>query len=186
MKIEQQKEDGKAYKGARSDENIRTGDIAETVFKSWDYGHAFAYLWRRFGPPHDGWDGYKELAGYWLTTGTKGVLLYVSPKTSASVSFGYAVTKQLSFKLRLEWMYTTWQRWKGKDCKTPRADKIERALKQAMEELKRPVNVRDWLVNIEGQIDYFNNPVKPSKYAGYGITEDYFHKFKKFKRTEKP
>ncbi len=179
MKMQQYEEDGKVYKGCSSDSIVDTGDIAEEVFAEWDYGHAFAYLWRRFGPPCEGCDPYKELVGYFLTTRAKGVVLYVSPKTSPDISFGYMVTMQIRDKLWTEWTYVTWMRRKGKTYKTPRADRIKRALKDAMNELKRPTNVRDWMINIQGQCeDYAPRSVEPSHLAGYGITADYFDKFK--------
>lgn len=183
MKIKQYEEDGKLYHGCGGDDIIWTPDIAEEVFADkWDYGHAFAYLWRRFGPPLEGCDSYKELVGYILTTGMKGVLLYISPKPHASTSFGYFATKQITWKLRTEWAYVLWRERKGDKVKTPRADRIKRAIKQAMEELKRPTNVRDWLINIQGLVDdCAPNKVEPSEYAGYGIAKEYFDKFKEAK-----
>ena len=75
-----------------------------------------------------------------------------------------------------------WMEGKGKDFRSPRRDRIERALKQAMEELKRPTNVRDWLINIQGDVDdCADNCVEPSNLSGYGITRDYFDKFNKGK-----
>ena len=87
---------------------------------------------------------------------------------------------QISRKLYLEHTHAMWMGGKGKDIRSPRKNRIERALKQAMEELKRPTNVRDWLINIQGDVEgYPSNCVEPSKLAGYGITRDYFDKFKK-------
>jgi len=178
MNMKQFESDGKSYSGAMGGV-IWTPDIADEVFKTWDYGHAFAYLFRRFGPAHRGCDAYKELSSYLLTTGMKGVLLSVRPAHSAGTSFGYLLTRQIGRKLYIEDTHSKWVGCKGKDFRTPRRNRIERALKKAMEELKRPTNVRDWLINIQGDVEgYPQNCVEPSKLSGYGITRDYFDKFK--------
>ncbi len=180
MKMQQYEEDGKVYHGAIIDRAICVPDISERVFASWDYGSAFAYLWRRFGPPFEGSDPHKDLVSYFLTTDMKGVLLYVRPCVSASTSFGYSATRQRRRKLFIEDTHALWRRQKGNDFKTPRADRVGRALERAMEELKRPTNVRDWLINIQGRCDDSSlRCVAPSKLAGYGITPDYFDKFNK-------
>lgn len=176
--MKQFENDGKTYHGAIGG-IIWTPDIADEVFKTWDYGHAFAYLFRRFGPAHQGCDPHKDLSFYLLTTRMKGVLLTVRPAHSAGTSFGFVLTRQIYRKLNLEYIHSMWLEGKGKDAKSPRKNRIERALKQAMEELKRPTNVRDWLINIQGDVEgYPSNRVEPSKLAGYGITRDYFEKFK--------
>ena len=176
--MQQFEEDGKKYRGAMGGV-IWTPVIADEVFKTWDYGHAFAYLFRRFGPAHRGCDPHKDLSFYVLTTRMKGVLLTARPAHSAGTSFGYLLTMQIDRKLYLEHMHSMWMEGKGKEVRSPRKNRIERALKQAMEELKRPTNVRDWLINIQGDIEgYPSNCVEPSKLSGYGITRDYFDKFK--------
>lgn len=177
MTMKQFENDGKEYHGAMGG-IIWTPDIADKVFGAWDYGHAFAYLFRRFGPAHRGCDPHKDLSSYLLTTRMKGVLLSVRPAHSARTSFGFLLTKQIYRKLHLEYTHSMWMKGKGKTVKSPRQSRIERALKQAMEELKRPTNVRDWLINIQGDVeDYPSNCVDPSNLAGYGITRDYFDKF---------
>jgi hypothetical protein len=179
MGMEQFENDGASYRGAMGGV-IWTPEIADEVFKTWDYGHAFAYLFRRFGPAHRGCDPHKDLSSYWLTTRMKGVLLYVRPAHSVGTSFGYRLTMQINRKLYLEHTHSMWMEGKGKDVRQPRKSRIERALKQAMEELKRPTNVRDWLINIQGDVEgYPSNCVEPSNLAGYGITRDYFVKFSK-------
>jgi|GEM_PF-3913369 len=44
-----------------------------------EYGSLFAYLFRRFGYPNTGWDDYKELAQYHLSTPCKDMTLQVTP-----------------------------------------------------------------------------------------------------------
>lgn len=184
--MKQYTEDNIRYSGAMGSQEIWVPGISEEVFADkWDYGSAFAYLWRRFGPPFEGWDGHKELVSYYLTTDTKGVLLYVSPKPNAGCSFGYSLSAILKYKLRAEYAHSMWQEFKGRKIQTPRADKINKALRNAMEELKRYVFVRDWPINIQGHVDdYIPDPAKPSKYAGYGITPDYFDKFNEIQEKD--
>lgn len=49
--------------------------------------------------------------------------------------------------------------------------KLNRAIFQAMQELRRPVYIRDAAINIFGRCDEFNGlqPAEPSRYAGLGV-----------------
>lgn len=60
--------------------------IDEALGQELDYGSAFAYLFRRFGYPNAGWDDYKQLSKYLLTTARKDLLLQVTPHVSNSAS----------------------------------------------------------------------------------------------------
>lgn len=53
--------------------------VTEACGEAMDYGKLFAYLFRRFGYPNFGWDGYKELAKYILTTPRKEMFLCIVP-----------------------------------------------------------------------------------------------------------
>jgi len=53
--------------------------FTETIGEMVDYGALFAYLFRRFGYPNDGWDNYKNLARYILTTPEPDLFLQVVP-----------------------------------------------------------------------------------------------------------
>lgn len=53
--------------------------VREVCGESMDYGKLFAYLFRRFGYPNRGWDDYKQLTKYILTTPQKDMLLEVVP-----------------------------------------------------------------------------------------------------------
>ena len=79
----------------------------------WDYGHAFAYLFRRFGYSEYGWDGYKSLARYCLTTPMDGVVLVVNPGTKVWISFGYSLRSDVEAKCRGEEMRPN-RIWAGK------------------------------------------------------------------------
>lgn len=58
---------------------------------------AFAYLWRRFGPPWFGSDSHKDLCLYALSTDDKEVIITISPTGSAlKYGIGVGVTKKLN------------------------------------------------------------------------------------------
>lgn len=63
-----------------------------------NYGEAFAYLFRRFGYPRFGWDGYKTLVHYYLSTPMDGVVLIVEPNAFGVCPFGYILRKDLDIK----------------------------------------------------------------------------------------
>lgn len=58
---------------------------------------AFAYLWRRFGPPWQGGDDHKELVSYWLTTADPGVVLTVGLSgSSLPYAIGYLAARSIT------------------------------------------------------------------------------------------
>lgn len=61
-----------------------------------DYGSLFAYLFRRFGYPNSGWDGYKHLARYILTTPHPDLFLSVTPSASnrATLSLRFLMPRE--------------------------------------------------------------------------------------------
>jgi len=65
--------------------------VSAVLGDSVDYGHLFAYLFRRFGYPNYGWDNYKDLARYILATPDRELFLqivpYVGNHTCISFSF---------------------------------------------------------------------------------------------------
>lgn len=54
-----------------------------------DYGHLFAYLFRRFGYPNVGWDSYKNLVCYLLTTPLPNLFLRITPYVGGDVDIGF-------------------------------------------------------------------------------------------------
>lgn len=155
--------------------------LGEKYDKSF-YGTACAYLLRRFGPAHYGCDPYKELTHYMLTTKMEGVLLTVRPGSSVSTSFGYYLNNEI-YEATLEADYKDRQpnRWETvKNC--PVRAPVAEALREAIKELKRPVNVRDWFFNIIRRIpdDELANMevVEYSDLAGYGVIPEYYSRFK--------
>lgn len=53
--------------------------IANVCGDEIDYGKLFAYCFRRFGYPDRGWDDYKELVSYYLTTPHPDLVLNITP-----------------------------------------------------------------------------------------------------------
>ena len=146
------------------------------IIPNYDYGHAFTYLWRRFGPPTYGSDGYKELVSYVLTTKMEGVYLTCDCYLTSYIAFGIGLTREIYEKISPDCM-------KRREEWTEYMREAHKALLDAVRELKRPTNVRDWFINIEGRVKDkdIKKPVIYSKKAGYGITNDYYKKFKKKK-----
>ena len=86
--------------------------IRTTVGDDIDYGCLLAYCFRRFGYPQTGWDDYKELARYYLTTPVADLILCVSPSVSnrAALSLrflvsdtAYAAVHRYAERARDEW-----------------------------------------------------------------------------------
>ncbi|MFA5158194.1 MAG: hypothetical protein WC451_03360 [Patescibacteria group bacterium] len=168
----------KEYEGARGMGFFDIHDEANTEFPNWNYGTAFAYLWRRFGPPEMGCDPYKNLVTYYLTTKIIGLYLTCTPYlNSAGLSFGFCFSKTIYNKLNTDF-------GKPKDQWSVYTKEILAALCEAMKELKKPTNIRDWYINIEGHVKDkdIKNPVVYSCRAGYGIRPEYFKRFKDDKK----
>ena len=199
---------------------------------------AFAYLWRRFGPPWHGCDDHKDLVGYFLHTSHPEVVLSLHLSGSAlDLAPGYLVTKTFQQEIyapRREWMHRFEAWWvahkasaeerytlgqyteeDGKRSPVPpplaaiasrfwdaRYDKaimdeaeralgaypylgfevahplVGQAITDALEELLRPVFIRDVPITILGRFDETNDwpedyeeaPVSP--YAGLGVPQE--------------
>lgn len=94
--------------------------LAEHCGEEMDYGRLFAYCFRRFGYPNHGWDDYKELTNYYLSTPHPDMVLrvvpYVGSRTDLQLRFmvtderhreveDYARRAQKAWKERsLQWM----------------------------------------------------------------------------------
>lgn len=76
--------------------------IAPCVGDTLAYGPLFAYLFRRFGYPNAGWDDYKELAKYILTTPHPEMLLQVVPYSGdwTCITFTFLVTEEAAYAIR--------------------------------------------------------------------------------------
>lgn len=150
-------------------------DIQE-IIPNYDYGHALAYLLRRFGPSKWGSDSYKQLVNYVLTTKMKGVYLTCNCYPTSHIAFGIGLSAEIYEKIVPDCM-------KRRENWPEYLTEIFNALLDAIQELKRPTNVRDWFINIEGKVSNkeIKKPVSYSKKAGYGISDNYYKRFKKDK-----
>ncbi len=163
-------QDAKAILGEKYDESF--------------YGTACAYLLRRFGPAHYGCDPYKELTHYMLTTEMEGVLLSVRPGCSVATSFGYYLSEDI-YEATIDADFKDRQKKSLADAinDCPVRKPVANALREAIKELKRPVNVRDWVFNIVRRIpdnELLDN-IKLAEYsniAGYGVIPEYYERFK--------
>jgi hypothetical protein len=165
---------------------------------------AFAYLYRRFGPPPRGTDDYKQLGGAWiLKTRDPEVYLHVDP---GSCAIGFFLSQLVSERLYLEAERpgVEWRReWRRRyfeahpgasvddllgawfednwDAGMPRLPRcppeiVERALsaqRHLLNDLLRPVYVRDVPINLFGRISS-ENPARGreaprSRLAGWGV-----------------
>ncbi len=61
-----------------------------------EYGKLFAYCFRRFGYPERGWDNYKELVTYYLTTPHQDMVLTITPYVgnTSLISMGFLVKSE--------------------------------------------------------------------------------------------
>lgn len=145
----------------------------------------FAYLFRRFGYPNQGWDDHKELVRYLLTTPMDNVFLEVRPYLGCNYRhnvhrmFGYCISQYLEQQYLEELYY-----------RSPRLSQQEReasalhqqyinAFEATIRDLQRQVFIRDIPINCYGYIasDEFNNlpeQASPAIEAGYGIPMDFF------------
>ena len=136
------------------------------------YGKLFAYLFRRFGPPMAGWDHYKEIACYYLTTPMDGVWLRVIVRSQNP--FGYALSLEVEKLLCKEHRLAS----SGSPAPGDLRSQTMEALKTTIEDLKRPVHVRDGRINALGKTEVRSRMAKPFEFAGYGVTEEYFEQFR--------
>lgn len=147
-------------------------EYAANIFPDICYGKLFAYLFRRFGPPMTGWDEHKEIACYFLTTPLDGVWLRVV--VGSDHPFGYALSPEVAKQAYEEHYLAFPGSLTPGDLRSQTAD----ALKAAIDDLARPVPVRDWYINVLGKAKTRHRKVKPFEFAGYGVTEEYFEQFR--------
>jgi len=149
---------------------VDPGEFASEILPNGDYADLFVYMYRRFGISEYGSDDYKEIACWYVTTPDPAVVLVVSPRPSGlRYSFGYEIDSRV---------YGLFYQNES----TPEKERVEAAIKQAMIDLTVPVNVRDVYINALGKVDDDNltsGVCEPSKWAGYGVTSDYFKKLRK-------
>lgn len=130
---------------------------------------AFAYLWRRFGPPMRGSDAYKDLCAYILTTGDPEVWIWLRV-TASELRYSAKALARESISGAIWFEYER----RRAHISQPVSDRVRKVVKDAYRELLRPVPVRDIYINIFGRVpdDAVVDPVEPPVYAGYGIPLD--------------
>lgn len=144
---------------------VDPGEFAADILPNGDYTSLFVYMYRRFGITEFGSDPYKEIACWFLTTPDPAVVLIVSPRPSGlRYSFGYEINTGV---------YNVWNRDEPNE-------KVESALKETMKDLLTPTNIRDVFINVIGRVndDSIKTTCEYSKWAGFGVTSDYYKKFK--------
>lgn len=77
--------------------------VAQVFGDEVDYGKLFAYCFRRFGYPNKGWDGYKQLVSYYLTTPHPDMVLEITPYVgdTASLSLRFLVPREAHFAIEM-------------------------------------------------------------------------------------
>lgn len=70
-------------------------DPAKQIIGEPNPSDVFAYMFRRFGYPRFGWDDYKTLVQYYITTEMDGVVLMVRPAFAGGGTFGYLLRKDI-------------------------------------------------------------------------------------------
>ncbi|MCE6958758.1 hypothetical protein LAZ40_06815 [Cereibacter sphaeroides] len=96
------------------------------------YGAATAYLIRRFGTPESGWDSYKELISWRLTTSSPDILLRITPYVGDDLAISMRVFLATDLKQRLDaWegeMRHAWDlRWEAHVQSLPRRPWFDQA-----------------------------------------------------------
>lgn len=76
--------------------------ITRACGESLGYGSLFAYLFRRFGYPNAGWDDYKQLTKYYLTTSLPDMVLLVTPYIGDSTNLHFRFMVEAETFNRLE------------------------------------------------------------------------------------
>jgi len=121
---------------------------------------AFAYLWRRFGPPFGGSDDHKELCAYILTTAEPDMWLSLYP-CGSRCGCGYLTARNPALRHHV----------RG----SADAARLRDALLGTLRDMLLPVFVRDVAITIVGQAsdeDMSAPCAERSVYAGYPVPKD--------------
>lgn len=137
-----------------SDDNDMYRDpIFTPIFgKKLDYGHLFAYLFRRFGYPNRGWDDYKDHSCYMLTTPREDVMVSVRPYVGSNTDLHFSIVASAEAMQGYGELYRrkdrpkTWQ-----ELDEPFRSMCE-AADMAGRDLLTPVYVRDCAINAAGYL----------------------------------
>jgi hypothetical protein len=173
-------ESGKRYTGGGSGV-VDPGKVAAKELPNIKGGRLFAYLFRRFGYPTLGWDGYKQLVEYAITTPQSGLFLTITPymahdsdielsdDLSVSLMFGYLMEQEVEHEI----FALGWKQRKQSTLVTS----ANKAIRIAVHDLLRPVNIRDYLINCYGRVpDDAHIPALTPYYhaSGYPVVGDFY------------
>ena len=127
--------------------SMRDPVLESTPLNSCDWATLFAYMHRRFGPPHIGGDDYKDLSGKWvLSTPDPAVFLLVNPSLSGpGFSFTPCITHTESAAKRIH-------RASDLGLSADRVAEVKDAYKAGLLDLLRPVSVRNNHINALGEV----------------------------------
>lgn len=144
-------------------------DYSPPTVKDNTTGAQFAYLFRRFGYPISGWDDHKSLVAYYLTTPDPDIILWCNPSSRVQYSFGYGKSDEFTGKAQRAEMKARGGEWELH----PIYLRIETAIVAALNELLRPIYVRDTAYNILGSMSDEAaakwDAASYSPQAGYGV-----------------
>lgn len=123
---------------------LRDPVIESTPLKTCEWATVFAYMYRRFGPPHVRGDDYKEFSASWLLTSpSPDVYLSVRPSL---VGLWDCFTPIL--RIEIEAAVPRRREDITREC----LDEITSAYRAALLDLLRPVCVRDNSINVLGKL----------------------------------
>lgn len=181
---------GVKYTGAMSG-TFAPGVLAAEILPSLRGGQLFTYLFRRFGYPSWGWDEYKTLVQYCITTPADGVFLTIIPymgddyegagndPINTELMFGYLIAKEIEDEYYSFVRQGKYQEWE----ESSRYKTCVKAFEVAIRDLLRPVYIRDVPINCYGRIydEKFTLPSTDHYHAaGYPIPTVFFKDIKRW------
>jgi len=134
-----------------------------------DAGHAFLYLFRRFGFPNIGSDDHKNVCAYAIPCEVQGTFVILKIG-GTRCSIGWTATEEL-FNRYMEEERLMRHLPENSEFVT----QCNWAIRKTLRDLLRPVFVRDvqrWIFGLQYNREL--TPAKPFKSAGYGLSEDLF------------
>ena len=127
-------------------------------------GNIMAYGFRRFGYPVNGWDDYKQLCQWIVRTPMEGVFLTMQPANI--LPFGYLLKTPLAEELdAFQFKNRKLNRFGHNPLNKEAPDppywdvlpitslerQVNEALRRTIIDMKRPVSIRDWQIDLMGQ-----------------------------------
>lgn len=139
--------------------------VNDTPLKNVQWPYLFAYMHRRFGPPHIGGDDYKDLSASWvLTTPNPDVFIRILPRLSGVCSFDPYIFMGSNYVRSHE------------PLPSIRLKEIATAYRATLIDLLRPVCVRDSKINALGNVDDDSPLMEWDEESEESLYEvDYYH-----------